>query len=355
MEQLVTAAIENRADLLFAGDITETRPPDSVVSLLQKQISRVLDVNLKVLYTCGNHDADRHWIATSPELHDRVIHLHQKRYQFGDATVLGLDYAGRNDFLSQVANLPSDIRILVCHQRFAEAFGFDNYHCSLDDMPPQIRLVLAGDIHNMHESVNAANGARLVYPGAPFMTKINENAPFGYMMLESDNPFAPSWRPLQSRAVLRAVVEGPADVGVVIDMVKKTYEAAARALPVEWVWSLAAPIVEVRYYIDEMAGVEDTIRDALISGDTVYGHVFPHPLTRRDQKTMEALKTATAAGTDLTMAAFVGQEVDHTESPIEYDAVNSLLNGVASDTVIRNVGIQCGLSEAEVNHILPRR
>ena len=345
LRQIEGACIQNESDLLLAGDIFDgPRPDNEAVRLVQECLHNVLEAGQKVLYIVGNHDPFS-WCDTSPDLRGRVQRLQGSDYYIGGRhRLMGFDYMPKARLHEVLAEIPPDVVALSLHQRFREAFNFDSVHCCMDDIPPHVKLVLAGDIHKTTRHYTA-DDRLLLYPGSPYMTSLADNEDSGAWLVQ-DN-LEVDRIPFERRPILRLTIDSLADIEEAIVTIRGSREVAAELLPAEVADQVSSPLVALRFYPDTAPNA-DTVLQQAIGED---GHVFPYPLDRESERVMTQVNAQTEEELDqLTLSMFLEQEVNKTEQPIVFAACDAFLNGQDIYTVTRKVGEDLGIPA----HVLER-
>ncbi|MFA5525197.1 MAG: metallophosphoesterase [Acholeplasmataceae bacterium] len=343
LEQIVAHCLSARADLLLLGDTFHSVKPDNgVVRLVQAALAELLAEGRNVYYLLGNHDPVS-WLDTSPELARLVRHLPTTGCQLGDHHLYGIDYRPRGIFQEMLANVPEHCDVLACHQRFREAFGWATFHASMGDVPEHVKLVMVGDIHK-HVEHKGSDGRRLFYPGSPYLTRVDDDEKCGGMLVGED--LSTSWKPFLSRSVLRCRVYDDDDVLKVVRRVND--HPVTPGLPE----ALRVPIVIVTCYVDRVPGAGEDLRRALAGT----AHVFISPVTEESRKIVEAFDGVDAGKLgDITMQMFLDAEIDRNADPVVYHGVEMLLAHVDTLEASRKLGRLCGLSEQEINEVVPRK
>jgi len=163
--------------LIIGGDLfNATR---STADLVQAATNMLLDLTvngIKVYAIQGNHDRDKiPWTDLAS-----VEHMHgQGAIKIGNHFFTGFDYMPLSDIQGALAAVPAQTEVLVCHQALKEALTFENavgqgvWNLESEWIPSWVKLVLAGDIHHPN-TYDLPGGGKLIYPGTPWMWRINE-------------------------------------------------------------------------------------------------------------------------------------------------------------------------------------
>lgn len=329
LEQLI-----NEGDrIIIGGDAFDSkRSTRDAVALLQGFAERVYKLGALVGYVQGNHDpAD--WLLTSSAAADYVSDLTQTRWETPRGPLLGCHYKVRSEFQKFLSNIPEDIRVLVCHQRFREGFGLEGYHAALDDVPEHVKLVLVGDIH---QQVYATNGrCELYYPGCPYFRRINDPLKFGVVVMDAAG--AITQHPLDSRSVVKLSVSTKEEVEAAIAHGLKLREEASQRLPGQFVKDLATPIFVVKVFVSAVPELPGFVQKAFSScGLHLFDVVVPESLA------VNATAADIAAHTDLQ---FLNLELSEEKEPLAHAAFKSLLSGSPFSMVMSVLANQCGVKE----------
>jgi len=333
--------------LVLGGDVTDTRlGRKNEVRTLHNWLGK-LSVGTTVSFIAGNHDPDS-WVDITPAIADRMHHLDGNFIKIGDHEVYGLDYRGRTDFQAALADIPEECSVLVCHQRFHEAFSMITAHAEMGDLPDHVKLVLAGDIHIPFHSQLVESGEtirHLVYPGCPYLRKTNDPERHGLWLFDKDMN---GWyHNLDTRTILRLSITSYDDIVEVVEEAKKAKTAAMVRIP-EQFKSLWTPIVLVKFYDDDLPEAHDKIRRAV--GD--YAHVFAMPSQHVSERLADKIRdesiTKASAG---TMQEFLSAELDRASSPHLYDALDGFLGGTPIDVAASAFGKSLDVDDQQLKDL----
>ncbi len=290
LRQIVDTALATGVDVLDAGDTMDSQRPDAgAVEMVQREVTRLCRGGSKYLYILGNHSMV-HWQATSPDMQQLVCHLPtQGGAKFGDHFIGGIDYMTRDELQAFLPEIPPGVDIMVAHQRFREAFNWGAAHCSIGDFPETVRLILAGDIHSDFSAVNA-KGQRLLYPGTPYLTSLDDTENSGVWLIDSED-LKVTRLPLLRRPIVRFNIASQADIEAAIAAVRQAYDRSLTQLlsspdTEAFAASISQPIVDVKFIIDLVPGAGTTIAEAVRG----FGHVFETPRDRKSEETRASLQ-----------------------------------------------------------------
>jgi hypothetical protein len=268
--QCVSLAVDKGLPLVLAGDIVETlpskTPTSTTVAFLVKELDRVKHANLDVYNIYGQHDkAEPTWLRAC----DRwVTDADGRTIDIGGTMTSFLSWRDRESIKKMVQTIPSEAKILVAHQHWAELMGGSSPEISSKDVP-HVSTIISGDYHRpARKSGENANGdpVSLFSPGATHMRKINEPPTHFALVLNDDGSVEPV--KLNSRVVLKVDINSLDDLTSAMDTWAETLyevmnEAAKRRLPI----TLHKPI----YIVNDHIGVGSVYtKMKQIVGDTAF-------------------------------------------------------------------------------------
>lgn len=172
--------LDNDCSAKLLGDIFHTLTPlPEFVKPLFNKITEMQEKGLPVYYIQGNHDLNKvPWLS----LHPWPINLDGKVVELPESgmTVLGQQSTNHDELMKVFDNLPEQVDTLLLHQGEEIAMPF-SFELTLDEVPPQVKNVLIGHIHNPQDYVNAV-GTHLWYPGSPYVTDISNVDPRSFLV-----------------------------------------------------------------------------------------------------------------------------------------------------------------------------
>ena len=175
-EQIVDYCVLHNLPLILGGDVLEKKSNSArPIAKLCAGLTRMQFAGVPVFYIQGNHEYDRHapWLS----VHPWPQHIHNTYASILGVTVFGLDWLPRGDIQTALANVPTDVDILVTHQVWRDFMGtVGRIECDLTDVH-HVQTVLAGDFHvtKIAESVNAqGRPVKMLSPGSIAMQDISE-------------------------------------------------------------------------------------------------------------------------------------------------------------------------------------
>lgn len=207
IEQQVDLAVANCASLILAGDVLEKSYPDSYsLSVLMRQLNRLRGFG-RAFFVQGNHEFSRRrpWLSISDEnLH--IAHLHHRLEVLVPGMVMyGLDYQPATQLAAEMATIPQEASVLVCHQAWSELMGehLPSDGSLVELLPDHIHLVISGDYH-VHKllKLQNRNGAAftLLSPGSATMQSLAED-PIKYCFAMGETLEEITSLPLKNRPV----------------------------------------------------------------------------------------------------------------------------------------------------------
>lgn len=178
-ESLAEAAEHHRCDAIVgAGDLIDKRR--NCTEPIHRAASFVDRATMPFAFVQGQHEFDDPpWFSLlAPAAPFGAVHLHERLWKIGCATLYGLDYRSRDELELALAAIPETAHTLVCHQVWDEFMGsIAAPQGSLASIPHHVRLVVTGDYHQ-HLSVEVERpggpSLRVLSPGACSSQKIDE-------------------------------------------------------------------------------------------------------------------------------------------------------------------------------------
>lgn len=191
-EQIVTAAIESGSRwIIGAGDLINRRvnEPEPII-FLRRQLKRMQDHGICFAYNQGQHEMDE----DSPWMHlgeDNAVHLHKHPVEIGGLNVYGLDFQPKGKLQEELAAVPENTDVLVCHQVWSDFMGEQTLPQGEIADVVHGNLLITGDLHQSlykAKTYRRKDGQllRVFSPGATHQLKINEPSDCYFGMLSDD-------------------------------------------------------------------------------------------------------------------------------------------------------------------------
>jgi hypothetical protein len=223
-----------------------------------------------VVFLQGQHELSRStpWLG----IHTWPMHVHKLCLEVAPyITAYGLDWTPAGKIRQELAQVPAEANLLLCHQVWGDFHGSAVEHeCNFCDVPAHVRMLITGDYHK-HLVLNAKNAGRNMVVGSPGSTclqAINEESDKACFVLYDD--MALRSMPLKSRWVYRLGANTPEE----LDSILKPDYASALYEPQDGVpASIAKPIVHVIY--------DNSIPNAYARLERTFGkkaHLFAVPI-----------------------------------------------------------------------------
>ncbi len=268
--------------LVLGGDIFNSRRPDSLSVREFSNTVSYLDEDLGSYYIQGNHDycGGVPW----PGVVNAPNHLHHQAFQIGGILVYSLDWTPRERLAKELAKVPPEVEVLVCHQAWDELLGIGNTDGSIEELiPTHIRVLLTGDYHvALTRRFQRPSGRHLtVYsPGSTYMNKINEVAEKTFLVVGRDEGGLEAREvPIPTRRVCSVMITTSTDLDdfVAGDLLADVCRGCEdREEPIR------KPIFEVAFH-DDIPGAYERLVEFI--GDR--GHFFPQPIHIVDDVVVE--------------------------------------------------------------------
>lgn len=175
--------------LIAAGDLLDKqRNLAEPVGTLRRELDKLEEADVPVLYVQGQHEAQPvPWLS---EIHRWPIWLDKycrdngpyrigqhESYEEGYLVIWGIDWTPRELLPARLAEIPSDVNVLVMHQ-VCEAWMGDvcTPEFSFDDIPPHVRLLIIGDYHKHLIENGPRPDCTILSPGSTSMREISEES-----------------------------------------------------------------------------------------------------------------------------------------------------------------------------------
>lgn len=311
-EQIVDHCVSQSLPLVLGGDVLDkernfARP----IHVLCQQVERMAKANLPVYFTQGQHE--RNYEVTWLGVHPWPQHVHKKQFDIDGCKVYALDWCPRNEIQTELAAVPPDTDILVCHQVWKDLMGnVGRPECTIADIH-HVRDVLTGDFHvtTIVEGLNAqGQRARLISPGSTCLRSVTEasdkhfyEVQVGEQGPEDISRFKFVTRNLRTRPIKAYVVKEQAELDrLCCGQLLQDINAMAVGLPE----NIRKPIVRIKY--------DSALPDAYLRFSTSVGdaaHLFCDPIVEKARAAPKSVNT----GTDLVSAVveILGEDSPHAE------------------------------------------
>lgn len=290
-EQIIEYCVAESLPLVLGGDILDkernfARP----IQVLCRQLDIMRDAQLPVYYIQGQHE--RNYDATWLGIHPWPQHVHKQQFSINGCKIYALDWCPRSDIKQELAAVPPDTEILVCHQVWKDLMGnVGRPECALSDVHV-VRNVLTGDFHvtTMVDAPNAGGDlARLISPGSTCLRSVNEPPKKNFYVVHDspgDNFGKHTFevRELRTRPIRIYTVSDVETLDALCagDLLQHIAEMRSD-LPDH----IAKPIVRIKY--------NTAIPDAYLRLSTVVGdsaHLFCDPIVEKKKATSKTVNTA---------------------------------------------------------------
>ena len=269
--QVVDFCCKHRANVLaLGGDILDKpRSLAEPAKFLSRQLARLHEADVQVVYILGQHDGRQDW----PGIHPGPIHLHGQAIDVDDFTIYGLDYMLPDQFMKSYAAPPIQPgAFLLCHQTISEFMqGASKVVLSLAQLPYAMNLLI-GDFHepeSRHYTALDGSTGVAFSPGSTHARDVSEDGPKQfYAFYKGDlTPYAYRSIPLDTRPVQRYQLLSP-------DAAEK-FLARVDDLPLDGE-GLKRAVIDVTFY-DDIDGLGTKLAREL-EGRC---HLFLKPKSRR--------------------------------------------------------------------------
>ena len=313
-EQLVGLAVSWYVPLVLLGDIFDASdPPPEMIAVFRKQMDRCQEEGVPVYCLQGNHD--RRSMAWFSALHDWPQWVGDgRKVDIGGLRVVGFDYHPRDELEERISDLAADcadVQVLLLHQAAKQALRFKNrWNFDLEWVPPNIKLVLLGDIHKAVE-YRFGEDQLGAYTNATHVRDIEERGEKGCLLVRADLSF--ERLPLNTRPMEKFRVTAADQWEAVTDWLAGQL-ASGPVLP---------PLARVLHTSDFLSEVGRVAAE--LDGRAV---VWPERID--DPRTMDICfdddDGADEAETMIDQMALLGKLIDPDKEPAAYQLVLALLD-----------------------------
>lgn len=328
--QLIDTAIQHKIPVFGAGDLLDKQSNRAeTVVFLAKELRRLAEHDLLFYYTQGQHEFD---VVPWLEIADNAVYCHKKSVRLGDKyTLYGLDWQPHGKLQEELAAIPSQSSILLCHQVWSDWMGtVASPQGEMAQIPGHIKYVFTGDLHQWRlEKTKNADGISMtaVSCGATTKQKITEPDTHHYALFYPDGRVEK--QTLRSRVSLKThTILTPEDLDSFVAGIGARLAAASqRAAAMELPDNMTQPYLRVVFnptVLNVVKRVEACVGDqALI----YFKQIVPDDQDGKSKKTDQ-----TKAGLAVTPLSLLDQEIDKEETPETYDLAEVLLTAAASGT-----------------------
>lgn len=181
--------------LVIVGDLFDTvDPPPALVEFFRLEMERCKAAGVQVYALQGNHD--KRPVPWYTAASDWPIHIGDgKQTMIGRVKVIGFDYASHDEIQTRLAKLATEVSqatvdgrvladVVLLHQAVRQALKFQGaWNCDLDWVPPEIPLVVLGDLHRV---AKVDHKRQAWYTGSSHARNIEEIGPKSCLAVHTD-------------------------------------------------------------------------------------------------------------------------------------------------------------------------
>jgi DNA repair exonuclease SbcCD nuclease subunit len=315
LEQIVDAAIHFKvAYIVLAGDLLDRQSNRAdVVAAMHRELNRCQRAGISVYYIQGQHDFDEPpWLSS----HSWPVHLHGKLVERGPFNLYGIDFQPHGKLRQALDAIPNSANLLVSHQVWSDWMGdIASPQGSFSEVPPQIRYMHTGDLHERKEETHknlGGNDFTVISTGATTQRKITEPSSHYYALLTTSGEFV--FHKLISRPFIASgLLSQEADLDTFLQRLVKEVRKAEESLIPE---DLRKPLVHV-VYDHRLCECVNRVTKFVADRATV---TFKEVKPQKDEKNV--VIAVDASVTPLTM---LPEEVNAKERPKLYSLLCRLL------------------------------
>lgn len=203
LQQFVSLSIENKVVAAVGlGDLIDRAVNRALApTAWMRALDQLESAGIPFLFIQGNHDMDDPpWLS----MHRNAVHMHGLTRKVGPLVFYGLDYQPADRLTEALANVPTGVDVLLCHQGWEQFMNRPgSFQGSLKNVT-NARLVLTGDLHarkTLKLKTATGNKIEVHSPGATCKQAVNE--PDEHFILFGDRLGSITECRLNSRIVLR--------------------------------------------------------------------------------------------------------------------------------------------------------
>ena len=215
LSQIVDMAIGLKVPLIAAGDLFDTKNPDSYsVNAVATHMARMRQAGLPVYYVQGQHEmATPTWFSLFEGCHN----VHDKHFEIGGVNFFGYDYFLPRSVEDSYSRFkPADV--LITHQVWSELLPFNGqeFCCSYNLVHEHVKYkaIVSGDYHSHFKA--PIGSSVFVSPGSICLQDLKESCNKAAWVLTDDLGFTSA--PYKTRRLIQCKVESDSDLHTLVKM-----------------------------------------------------------------------------------------------------------------------------------------
>jgi len=289
----ITAGKDPEGVVVLAGDIFDTPYPTGMdETAFRMGIELLKDKGRSCYFIPGNHDMEQ---VPRPAVFG-ALELHEEPFTLpGGFTIAGIPFTRSTAALHEkLANIPA-VDMLVMHTGFRHLLGFEEtWQVSIDDIPEQVGMVMAGHVHVHSES------GKVYSPGSLALHRADEiDKGHGYFVVDPKTSNV-EWREVVTRQYASVNIDNGVDQDMLESLASRpdfnrpvvmlTYrnEDTAKAEALQELWKDRLLFVCNARSGETMRAIEETVDD-VVDIDSVVNEWLSGHLTREQFELAESL------------------------------------------------------------------
>lgn len=227
-EQIIEFCVQNKAEaLILGGDIFDASPGPDDVECFLRGVRKLRQAGICVWAIQGQHGRSRTipWTSIDPEVY--WLDKSDPRLLKGGGVVTGFDNMPGEELRKYLAALDPSVNIVILHQacRGSVPDVADRWDFDPDWVPPCVKLVLMGDIHEpwMTRREVKCNGLQhateFYYSGSICMQSLNETSQKSFLVV--DNGFNVTRAGLKTRSFEMLTILAESELAKVVAHAEK--------------------------------------------------------------------------------------------------------------------------------------
>jgi len=233
----INTAIRLRIPAVILGDLFDSVDPEpDLVRYFREEMDRCRDNQIPVYAIQGNHDKRPSPWYTS--VHNWPQHIGDGvQVEIGGVSVVGFDYAPLTVIRKQLEDLGAKRnkpQAVFLHQCVRQTISFEGaWNCDLEWVPPEIPLILMGDIHIPVSYVIRPN-QRAYYTGPSHARDISQIGDKSATLVYRDLQVMRV--PIAHRRIAKFVILTPEGVGEAAEWLRMALATPQPLPPVAWIY-----------------------------------------------------------------------------------------------------------------------
>ena len=277
--------------VVLPGDVFDkSRANGEELHIFRAFCERFPSAEFQIEALAGNHDMGNPAIPSAQGVHS----LDAQQIESNGICLHGMDYCSRPELLERLTQVPAcDVLVLHCTMEHLAPYE-GAWTVSMEEIPAQVRNVVAGDIHQFSITDLPDGRGKAVSPGVLFPGKMDEYVENGHGVVRWDGQSEWELLPIAVRRIERCTLFTEVDVSVLQNQLDKLPDIVEEL----------RPVFDVRHVVEWSDTVDRMVRSyegkAVIVGSIVgqFAEDSPNLLGDDAQKTTDELLAEELAAED---------------------------------------------------------